>query len=138
MVRIRYNERATIWEYYGKHVFKNLSFTVNGLPMKEGYDSYPLYPVRDQCVKKGDPSEGCIYTESLYYEVNVPVSSSGSMNFTVKMGNDTVAEMTGALNPSYYYTNAELGCTGNDLYCFYSIFYIVLNSILIVIRHVKR
>lgn len=115
MVRIRYNERATVWEYYGKHAFKNQSFTVNGLTMKEGDDSYPLYPVRDQCAKKGDPSEGCKYTESLYYQVNVPVSSSESMNFTVKIGNYTVAEMTGALNPSYYYTNYELGCAENNL-----------------------
>lgn len=27
-----------------------------------------FYPTRDRCNQKGDPKEGCLYTEAMYYD----------------------------------------------------------------------
>ena len=71
--KLRYNTRAKIWKETGLNSFKNTQFylasTSNKLePVTTTSGKY--YPVRDACQKDGDPEEGCLTTEALYYRIS--------------------------------------------------------------------
>ena len=34
-----------------------------------------LYPIRDSCNRNGDPEEGCVYTDALFYNTTIPFMS---------------------------------------------------------------
>lgn len=65
------------WEEWGIDQFKNAQFSV-----KIGSDTYDLsectetfgeyYPIREQCNRKGDPSEGCLTADAFHYRAKIP------------------------------------------------------------------
>ena len=71
------------------------------------------YPVRDSCDKDGDPAEKCVYTQALFYQTYVSVSS-GPVNVKVSANSSTFVNQQYESQRTNIYTRADLGCDGDD------------------------
>lgn len=113
-VRRRYNKRVLQWkEQEGE--FNMTSFF---------YDSSPLlfatipqehyFPLADSCSLKGDPKEGCMYSSSSYFVMNL-THVSGS--FTIPIFNDLedlVVNDTVSATRVIKYSKKSLNCWDGD------------------------
>lgn len=77
-----YNERVLLWQSF-KDAFRNASFYLDDFEMdlREMPQMY-YFPTADACNQVGDPSEGCVYSDSIYYSYNYTVSGE-VFNFTI-------------------------------------------------------
>ena len=79
MLKLRYNARAKIWKETGLNSFKNISFYLANKSNKfepVTATSGQYYPTRDSCEKDGDPAEGCLTTDALYYRFSAKLPST--------------------------------------------------------------
>lgn len=74
----RYNYRAKEWVEHGIESFKNVTFKLNNIiVLSENTErSGSFYPVRDTCDMEGDPKEHCIFTDALFYNTTIRLSSN--------------------------------------------------------------
>ena len=75
------------------------------------------YPVRDSCDKDGDPAEKCVYTEALYYNTFVPVSSTSMTSITIMSGKEKLVSKSFENMHIKVYTPSELGCSKERSKC---------------------
>ena len=52
-----------------------------------------LYPIRDSCNRNGDPEEGCVYTDALFYNTNLQFTND-SLHVTLSHYHSTVVNDT--------------------------------------------
>lgn len=86
MLKLRYNARAKIWKETGLNSFKNISFYLANKSNKfepVTATSGQYYPTRDSCKKDGDPAEGCLTTDALYYRFSAKLSSAATTRVIV-------------------------------------------------------
>ena len=72
-----------------------------------------FYPIRDECKKIGDPIEGCITTNALYYETILKTRDIVSVVITHK--NNTILSESYPSHIQITYKDTDLGCS-NDKY----------------------
>ena len=74
------------------------------------------YPTRDSCKQKGDPKEGCLTTEAMYYDEDILWMQRDNY-FTIEDPSGSVIKseknLNGALN--YKRSAKSLGC-GSHMY----------------------
>ena len=107
---VRYNSRAKIWMDNGIDFFRNASFYINNPGIKTeaiSKTSGKYYPVRDSCKKDGDPEEGCLTTDALYYQLSAVLPSTPYVRVVILgSSNETIvneryrASFTETLTPS--------------------------------------
>ena len=70
-----------------------------------------FYPTRDRCNQQGDPKEGCLYTEAMYYDEDILWMEKGNY-FTIEDSEGNVIRKETDLSGSLNYTRSarELGC----------------------------
>ena len=73
------------------------------------------YPVRDSCDKDGDPAEKCVYTQALFYQSYVS-ASSGFVSIELEANSSTFVNHQYETQQTNIYTQADLGCDGDDEY----------------------
>lgn len=80
MFIFRYNRRAKLYQEQGLPLIQNLTVVVS--VNEESYHldlvsqkPSPLFPTYDSCDKEGDPKEGCLKIESLYFNTSIPVKT---------------------------------------------------------------
>ena len=71
------------------------------------------YPVRDSCNKYDDPAEKCVYTQALFYQSYVSVSS-GFVSIELEANSSTFVNHQYETQQTNIYTRADLGCDGDD------------------------
>lgn len=112
----RYNKAAQVWVNGGRDQFMNLVFNLTDSSGKTKYNAVStksglFYPTRDRCNKKGDPKEGCLYTEAMYYDEDILWMDKGNY-FTIEDSQGNVIRKETNLSGSLNYTRSakELGC----------------------------
>ena len=80
MFIFRYNKRAKLYREQGLPIIRNLSVGVS--VNEESYqldlvsqNPSPLFPTYDSCDKEGDPTEGCLKMESVYFNTSIPIKT---------------------------------------------------------------
>lgn len=130
-----YNKAAGPWVKEGREEFMGLTFNLTDSSGETNYKSIStksglFYPTRDRCNQKGDPKDGCLYTEAMYYDEDILWMERGNY-FTIEDSDGNVirkeTNMSGSLN--YTRSARELGC-GHHVYClvFLSIIEILVKS----------
>lgn len=71
------------------------------------------YPIRDECKQVGDPKEGCMTTNALYYETKL--TADEKVNIMLKHEDHIIFTQTYPQHIEYVYDIFELGCY-NDKY----------------------
>lgn len=121
MLQLRYNARAKIWKETGLDSFKNIDFYLADksnkfLPVTTTSGKY--YPTRDSCKKDGDPAEGCLTTDALYYRIAASLPASATTRVIVKgPANELIVD--GEYRNSYVntYTASQLDCNKDTSKC---------------------
>ena len=94
----------------GIDFFRNASFYLNDISSTfdpSSRTSGKYYPVRDSCKKDGDPEEGCLTTDALYYQLSAVLPSTPYVRVVILgSSNETIvneryrASFTETLTPS--------------------------------------
>ena len=114
----RYNERAKKWVEEGLESFRGADFSVDDKKMEmDTTTSGKFYPVSDSCNKEGDPEERCVYTEALYYNTFIPISSKSSTSVTIMSGKDKLVSKSFENMYSHIYTPSDLNCSKERSKC---------------------
>ena len=71
------------------------------------------YPVRDSCDKDGETVGKCVYTQALFYQSYVSVSS-GFVSIELEANSSTFVNQQYESQRTNIYTRADLGCDGDD------------------------
>ena len=118
----RYNARAKIWKESGLNSFKDRKFYLTShvttfSPVTTTSGQY--YPVRDSCKKDGDPAEGCLTTDALYYRATTTVSPSLTTKIAV-YGPSNEQIVNNEYKNSYVntYSASQLSCKDDISKCY--------------------
>ena len=118
---IRYNSRAKIWIDNGIDFFRGVSFYIDNLGNKAeavSKTSGNYYPVRDSCKKDGDPEEGCLTTDALYYRGEIPTPSSSYAHVVILgSSNETIVDGKYETSQVKTYSPSQLGCQKDTSKC---------------------
>ena len=76
------------------------------------------YPVRDSCDKDGDPAEKCVYTEALYYNKIIPLTSGTTTSINIASGGETLVSREYENEYTEVYTPSELNCREEESRCY--------------------
>ena len=100
----------------GREEFMDLTFNLTDSSGETHYKAISaksglFYPTRDRCNQKGDPKEGCLYTEAMYYDEDILWMEKGNY-FTIEDSEGNVIRKETDLSGSLNYTRSarELGC----------------------------
>lgn len=79
-------------EYNGLHINVFTNFNNEELVPFRNTTGH-LYPIRDSCSHDGDPEEGCIYTDALFYKTNLQFVND-SFHVTLSHHNSVIVNDT--------------------------------------------
>ena len=116
-----YNSRAKEWVRHGWADFKAIDLFLASdnvtQQMEEVYNTPgEFYPVRDSCNYEGDPKDGCIYTEGIYYLTEVDATSD-SLNVVIFNNGSAVVDRTFPTSAKRQMSVRDLDCNHLTLVC---------------------
>lgn len=109
-VMCRYNSRVREWKAE-EGDFNSTIFFMGKEPLPMYHTPQEYYsPLADSCKLKGDPAEGCLYSDSSFYSMNF-TTGSGSLQIPILNGmEEVISNETIPSSKSSTYSKKALNC----------------------------